>query len=163
MITGGLHGNEPAGYRAAEQIRHWPIKCGKLVVVPRVNTPGLRQNTRWLPGESEATRNANRNFPKSGGPDEACSLPVKALWEFIREQEPDWIVDLHEGFDFHVANPNSVGSSIIYFDTPDMQALASKIDREVNATIDDPNRKIVRRFKSGPVNGGLVRATVERL
>ena len=26
-ITGGLHGNEPAGNRAAEQIRHWPIQC----------------------------------------------------------------------------------------------------------------------------------------
>ena len=24
LITGGIHGNEPAGARAAEQIRHWP-------------------------------------------------------------------------------------------------------------------------------------------
>ena len=24
FITGGVHGNEPAGARAAEQIRHWP-------------------------------------------------------------------------------------------------------------------------------------------
>ena len=28
FITGGIHGNEPAGARAAEQIRHWPIKRG---------------------------------------------------------------------------------------------------------------------------------------
>lgn len=163
LITGGLHGNEPAGYRAAEQIRHWPIRRGKLIVVPRVNTPGLRQNTRWLPGEAKATRNANRNFPKSGGPNEARSVPVKAVWEFIREQKPDWVVDLHEGFDFHVANPKSDGSSIIYFDTPEMQRLAAKIHDRVNATIADPNRKIVKRSKSGPIDGGLVRATVERL
>ena len=26
FITGGVHGNEPAGARAAEQIRHWKIK-----------------------------------------------------------------------------------------------------------------------------------------
>ncbi len=163
LITGGLHGNEPAGYWAAEQIRHWPIKRGRLIVVPRVNSLGLRQNTRWLPDEAETTRNANRNFPKSGGPNEACSLPIKALWEFIQAQNPNWVIDLHEGFDFHVADPKSDGSSIIYFDTPEMQELASKIHNEVNATIDDPNRKIVRLSKSGPVNGGLIRATVERL
>jgi len=162
LITGGLHGNEPAGYRAAEQIRHWPIRRGKLIVVPRVNTPGLRQNTRWLPGLPEETRNANRNFPKSGGPNRARSVPIKALWGFIREQKPDWVVDLHEGFDFFVANPESDGSSIIYFDTPEMQKLAAKIHDEVNATIDDPGRKIVKRAK-GPINGGLVRATIERL
>jgi predicted deacylase len=163
LITGGLHGNEPASYRAAEQIRHWPIRRGKLLVVPRVNTPGLRQNTRWLPGEAEATRNANRNFPKSGGPNEARSVPVKALWEFIREQKPDWVVDLHEGFDFHVVNPKSDGSSIVYFDTSEMQELAAKIHHDVNATIDDPDRRIVKLSKSGPIDGGLVRAAVERL
>jgi predicted deacylase len=162
LITGGLHGNEPAGYWAAEQIRHWSIHCGKLVIVPRVNTPGLKQGARWLPGEPEATRNANRNFPKTGEPHEARSLPIKALWEFIQEQKPDWVVDLHEGFDFNIANPKSEGSSIIYFDTPEMQDLAVKIHADVNATIEDPNRKIVKRFKSGPVNGGLVRATIER-
>ncbi|MBM4089335.1 MAG: hypothetical protein FJ276_07885 [Planctomycetes bacterium] len=41
LITAGLHGNEPAGSRAAEQIRHWPIRRGRLIVVPRVNAPGL--------------------------------------------------------------------------------------------------------------------------
>jgi len=163
LITAGLHGNEPAGYRAAEQMRHWLVKRGRLIVVPGVNTPGLRQNTRWLPDEAEATRNANRNFPKSGGPNEASSLPIKALWEFIEKQKPDWIIDLHEGFDFRVTNPKSDGSSIIYFDTPEMQELASKIHNEINTTIDDPNRKIVKLSKSGPANGGLVRATVERL
>ena len=163
LVTGGLHGNEPAGYRAAEQIRHWPIRRGKLIVVPRVNTPGLNQSTRWLPGEPEATRNANRNFPKSGEPNEARSVPIKALWEFMQAQKPDWVVDLHEGFDFNIANPKSDGSSIIYFDTPEMQELAAKIHDDVNPTIEDPDRKIVKRSKSGPVNGGLVRAAVERL
>jgi predicted deacylase len=163
LVTGGLHGNEPAGYRAAEQIRHWPIRCGRLIVVPRVNTPGLKQSTRWLPGEPQPTRNANRNFPKSGEPNDARSLPIKALWEFIRAQRPDWVVDLHEGFDFHVVNSKSDGSSIIFFDTPEMQELATKIQKDVNAAIDDPQRKIVKLSNSGPVNGGLVRAAVERL
>ena len=44
-----------------------------------------------------------------------------------------------------------------------MQELAAKIHDDVNATIDDPDRKIVKRSKSGPINGGLVRAAVEQL
>ena len=163
MITAGLHGNEPAGYRATEQIRHWPVRRGRLIVVPRVNTPGLRQNTRWLPDEPEATRNANRNFPKTGEPNEARTVPVKAVWQLIQRQKPDWIVDLHEGYDFHVANPKSDGSSIIYFDRPPMQEIAAEIQAEVNAGIEDPKRKIVRLSGSGPAGGGLVRAAVERV
>ncbi len=163
LVAAGLHGNEPAGFRAAEQIRHWPLERGKLIVVPRVNSPGLLLGSRWLPGESEATRNANRNFPKTDGPDEAKAVPVRALWDFVQKQKPDWVVDLHEGYDFHIANPKSDGSSIIYFDTPEMQAIAGKIHDDVNATIDDPQRQIVKLSKSGPINGGLVRAAVERL
>ncbi len=163
LITAGLHGNEPAGYRAAEQIRHWPIRRGKLIVVPRVNTPGLNGSIRWLPGESKELRNANRNFPKRGEPNEARTVPIKALWKFMQANKPDWVVDLHEGFDFNIANSKSDGSSIIYFNTPEMQAIAAKICEDVNATIEDPDRKIVKRSKSGPVNGGLVRASVEQL
>ena len=37
IVTGGVHGNEPAGASAAEQIRHWPIRSGKLIVIPRLN------------------------------------------------------------------------------------------------------------------------------
>lgn len=163
LVTGGLHGNEPAGARAADQIRHWPITRGKIVVVPRVNTPGLQQNSRWLPGEPDATRNANRNFPKQDDPNEARSTPIKALWSFMQSQKPDWVVDLHEGFDFHVANSKSDGSSIIYLDQPEMQKIAAKIQADVNATIDNPDRKIVKLSKSGPIRGGLVRAAMERL
>jgi len=63
LIIGGIHGNEPAGYRAAEQIRHWPIVQGKLVVVPAANRLGLKANTRFLPGEPDERRDLNRNFP----------------------------------------------------------------------------------------------------
>ena len=48
-VTGGIHGNEPSGARAAEQIRHWPIERGKLIVVPRVNTAALELNQRRIP------------------------------------------------------------------------------------------------------------------
>ena len=54
MITGGVHGDEPAGAAAAEQIRHWTIRRGTLIVVPRANPPALAAKTRLIP---ESKRN----------------------------------------------------------------------------------------------------------
>ena len=50
MITAGVHGNEIAGPRAATQILNWKVTRGKLIVVPRVNQPALKKNTRRVPG-----------------------------------------------------------------------------------------------------------------
>ena len=66
-MTGGIHGNEPAGARAADQIRHWPLKKGRLIVVPKANIPGLKAGTRYMPGESKLLHNLNRNFPMTDG------------------------------------------------------------------------------------------------
>ncbi|MED5453349.1 MAG: succinylglutamate desuccinylase/aspartoacylase family protein, partial [Verrucomicrobiota bacterium] len=63
LITGGIHGNEPAGARAAEHIRHWPIKKGRLIIVPKANILGLKESSRYLPGEVKKLRDLNRNFP----------------------------------------------------------------------------------------------------
>ena len=59
VLTGGIHGNEPAGAGAAEQIRHWPIKRGRLIVVPSVNRPGLAKGT--IPSKTRTRANAASN------------------------------------------------------------------------------------------------------
>lgn len=65
LIVGGMHGNEPAGRWAAEQIQHWPIARGKLVVLPQVNRLGLAADSRWAPDyrNDRKLRDLNRNFP----------------------------------------------------------------------------------------------------
>ena len=49
VITGGVHGNEPAGAYAAEQIRHWKITRGKVIVIPRSNVQALNINKLLTP------------------------------------------------------------------------------------------------------------------
>jgi len=161
LVTGGVHGDEPAGYRAAGEIRHWPLARGRLVVVPRANVLGIGGDTRWITGEPKDRRDLNRNFPRTGAPNRASSGLGRALWAFIQDLKPDWVVDLHEGTDFHNVNPKSVGSSIVFFETPEMVAVAQAMQDAVNATIEDAERKIVLRTV-GPINGGLVRATAQR-
>lgn len=164
FLTGGVHGNEPAGSYAAEQIRHWLIKAGRLIVVPRVNTLGLAAATRWFPPlkDDEDQRDLNRNFPTAVW--ELPQSPVAAaLWELVEEQKPDFVIDLHEGFDFHTSNSESVGSSVIFTNSARRASLAEKMLSAVNATIDDVERRFEMLSRSGAAKGSLVRACTDRL
>ncbi|HJN82393.1 MAG TPA: succinylglutamate desuccinylase/aspartoacylase family protein, partial [Verrucomicrobiota bacterium] len=138
LVTGGIHGNEPAGARAAEHIRHWPIKKGRLIVVPRANIPGLKAGTRYLPGESENLHDLNRNFPMTDEKLVARGVLAASLWEFVESSRPDWLIDLHEGIDFHQINSKSVGSSIIDVKGEAAESVVPRMLEVVNAEIADP-------------------------
>ncbi len=163
FIIGGMHGNEPAGAAAAGQIRHWQITRGRLVVVPRANPPALAANTRGIPGEPTAAANLNRNFPRADAPDETPRGPIaEAIWEFVCEIRPDWVLDLHEGYDFHAANQSSVGSSIIHLNDEETTPHVERMLATVNAEVAEPEKQLVS-IPRGPVNSGLVRAAIAHL
>ncbi len=161
VVVGGIHGNEPAGYRAALQIQHWPIVKGRLVVLPQVNRLGLAANLRWAPDHrnDRTRRDLNRNFP-NGDRAGALTPLCQAIWKFIGDQKPDWVFDLHEGFDFHRLNSKSVGSSVIAF--PAQAEFAKALLKAVNADV-PKERHFDLLAKSGPVRGSLARACGEQL
>jgi predicted deacylase/glutamine amidotransferase-like uncharacterized protein len=161
MVVGGMHGNEQAGSRAAGQIRHWLPQRGKLVVLPRANGTGLDAGIRYVPNSPGELRDLNRNFPQTDGENLARGELAREIWALAKRFEPDWLLDLHEGSDFHQINKKSVGSSIIPTKGEGMDQAVSKALRAVNETIEDPKKKLVRlRY---PVNGSLARAAHERL
>ncbi len=161
MIVGGMHGNEPAGARAAEQIRNWPIKSGQLLVVPRANGTGLQAGIRFVPNSPKELRDLNRNFPKTDEANEPRGKLASEIWALAKKHRPDWVLDLHEGSDFHQINKKSVGSSIIPTKGEGLETAVKKALAAVNATIEEPKKKLVRlRY---PVNGSLARAVHERL
>lgn len=167
MILGGVHGNEPAGAYAAEQIRNWPITRGKLVVVPCVNRPGRAANTRFLPDAERDERDLNRNFPSRENRQSRSEL-AKAVWELTLEMEPDWVLDLHEGYEFNISHKppegkkKSVGTSIIYVSDDELDPLVERMIESVNAGIENADRKFVA-LGGGPVDGSWVRACVREL
>lgn len=163
LVVGGVHGNEPAGVRAAEQIRDWRVRRGRLIVVPRANRPGFEKGVRALPdlGGGQAA-DLNRLFPAEGAPEDLPEdEPARSIWMLVREWRPDWIVDLHEGFDFTRKNRRSVGSSVITSEADGAADAARRVLETINATIDDPDKTFV--LKSPPISGSLARAAAERL
>ncbi len=159
LVTGGVHGNEPAGVRAAEQIRHWPLAKGRLLVIPRCNVPGLEAGKRRMPGQPKEAADLNRNFPRTDEANAARGPAAKALWAFIQKHRPDYTVDLHEGYGFRSAGSKSVGSSIIRVPHPETRRLQDRMLEAVNAA--DPEHPFARL--RGGADGSLARACGERL
>lgn len=162
FIIGGMHGNEPAGAEAADQIRHWPIERGTLVVIPRANPPALARDVRRIPGKERQAGDLNRNFPATRSERGPVGPTAEHIWEFVVRLQPDWVLDLHEGYDFHVRNPRSVGSSIIHFDNEDTNPYVAEMLGAVNAEVDD-EEKVFQSIPRGPVETGLVRAAIHHL
>lgn len=168
IITGGIHGNEPAGYRAADQIRHWPIRRGKLIVIPRVNTFGLDADIRYVPEAPEDQKDLNRNFPSPGIADNPRGEIATAVWQFVVEQDPDWVFDLHEGYEFNISHrpkngkSKSVGSSIIYDRSQPLAPMVERMLTITNSSVSDPDRKFVLRGM-GPKKTTLASAVIDVL
>lgn len=169
LIVGGMHGNEPAGSVAAEQIRHWPVKAGKLIVIPRANVLALEANTRLTPGFPDEESNLNRNFPpvseKTSGEVVPRGKLAGALWRFAIKMKPDWVLDLHEGFDFHISHKpeeggkRSVGSSIIYRGGEELDSIVAVMIDAANDSVTDPEKTFVP-IPRGPVSTGLANACI---
>lgn len=158
LVTGGLHGNEPAGARAARQIAGWKIASGRLIVIARTNELALLANERRTPGVERAEGDLNRQFPRAEG-GHANGLLAQAVWDLLREQRPDYLIDLHEGFDFTRRNPKSVGNSVIA--TAPLQDLGRGMIAAVNATIEEPEKHF--SLKRQPVLGSLARSAFDVL
>jgi glutamine amidotransferase-like uncharacterized protein len=161
ILMGGIHGDEPAGAAAAEQIRHWPICRGTLAVLPRANPPALAAHSRNIPGAGPSTANLNRNFPKKDQPKTPLDEPARAIWNWIQTLKPDWVIDLHEAGGIRGTGSKSVGSSIIVSESPEVEQAAKLMLEAVNGTISEKKKWFVRL--APPIDGSLARAAAEHL
>lgn len=163
LLVGGVHGDEPAGAFAADQIRHWPLTRGKLIVIPRANRPALAAKSRRLPGLEGDDGDLNRHFPAKDGESGTKSPLAGAIWEFVKEAKPDWVIDLHEGTEIHRINPESVGSTLIYLADQKTDPLFEHALAAVNASIEDPQKLFLPLSRTGGSQGSLVTSARELL
>ncbi|MCH2132857.1 MAG: BPL-N domain-containing protein [Phycisphaerales bacterium] len=160
MITGGIHGDEPAGALAARQIADWTVARGTLVVLPRCNPPALAVRDRRVPDLEGAAGDLNRHFPPPSEAQVVTDEQAARIWNFLGARKPDVLLDLHEGYGFRAAGSKSVGSSVITHRRNDNAQQKAMLDA-VNIEIDDDQRVFVPLYSA--IKGSLVRAAAERL
>lgn len=143
-IISGVHGNEPAGcYTLTNLIKDgifdfWSYYGLYIRIIPCVNKYGLKNNTRY--SDNKINPDINRNFLENG------LDPISK--ELIRlTKDFDIILDFHEGYDFHLRNSKSIGSTI----TPDNSSESIKL---ANICVDKVNENIIDPLKKFTVLNG---------
>lgn len=109
MVFGGVHGNEPGGWLAAEEIARWRPTSGGLIVLPRLNRLSAQAFVRTVDGFGDL----NRSYP--GNPDSPLPMSRMAaeVVKVARHYRPKWLFDLHESWMFYSERGASGGTAFI--------------------------------------------------
>jgi len=148
MIIGGIQGDEPGGYIAADLYADMLLEKGNLIVIPRANFYSIRKNKRGVNGDMN--RKFSPKAPKHGDYDDRIVEILKQLMS-----RSDVLLNLHEGSGFYypeyvslMRNPMKYGQSIIidaltYTHTDgktiDLEGPALRVIKEINRNIKNPD------------------------
>ena len=91
-LVSGIHGNEPAGWKAAEKIGETGIWMREHSIWSDRSMPGEQQKNERCTKE---TRDINRNFPGDADGWDAERI-ADAVYQDIAKIQPDLVLDLHE-------------------------------------------------------------------
>ncbi|MEN6325947.1 MAG: succinylglutamate desuccinylase/aspartoacylase family protein [Syntrophomonas sp.] len=153
MFVGGVHGNEPAGYKAANIVKDYTIKKGTLLVIPNANLPADRIGNRTSSGSFDL----NRCFPRTSR-ESADNVLSKAIYSAVKRYDVDWLVDMHEGVNYtSVKSSSSVGQSLIYYPDSATRNISQRIVSSLNQNISTSYKKF--SLLTYPVQGSLSRAS----
>lgn len=97
LVLGGVHGNEPGGWLAAEEVAGWMPTFGSLLVIPRANLLA----TRMMERTTAELGDLNRLYP--GAPDAPAPMArmAFAILEVAREFGATVLLDMHESWAFY--------------------------------------------------------------
>jgi succinylglutamate desuccinylase len=153
MIVGGVHGNETAGYKAADIVKDYSITRGTLLVLPQANKLAIQQHRRYTRGGSDL----NRDFPRTSS-QSADNTLSRSIYKVVRDYDVDWLIDMHEGYDYSTNKANSsVGQTLIYYPSTTTATMAKGIVNTLNKGISSSYREFhLLRY---PTAGSLSRAS----
>ena len=145
MIIGGIQGDEPGGYLAADLYADLLLKRGNLIVVPRANFYSIKKNRRGVFGDM------NRKFSSDSTITDDYDYRIVDILKNLMSQS-DVLLNLHEGSGFYypeyiseMKNPLRYGQSIIV-DTPQYVCPDSHVinlEEPAKRVIEEMNRNII--------------------
>lgn len=155
FVIGGIHGDEQAGWMAAEQLRsEVRIESGTLYILSPANAYGAQHLVRPLADRWDL----NRIFPgdADGGDGEKLAHEI---FSAIEQASPDLVLDLHEALPRR-ENRDYLGGSIIFTSMDNMEAFILSLleQSESGALCSTP-----LNYFSGAPRGSLNRVVTETL
>ncbi|WP_457570313.1 M14/M99 family metallopeptidase [Desulfurobacterium sp.] len=139
LVIGGIHGNEPGAYKAADMLMDVEVEKGELIVLPRSNFTSILAFKRGYNGDM------NRKFASISDKDPDYPY-VQRIKSVIEEYKPDVVLSLHDGFGFHSVNKNAWGQCIVIDEKVykgfNLYSVASAVSSYVNRFISRREWKI---------------------
>jgi hypothetical protein len=156
LLLGTIHGNEPAGSVALNEFikEYTGNKKIKFIVVPTVNRCG-----KMLCMRNNILFDMNRQFTA-----DAHNTGFNINKKIIKLiDQADFILDFHEGYDYHIINKKSIGSTLSPSNTDESYIVAKKILTKLNnSLITDPNKKFMILInQSNASNNNLINENPE--
>ena len=142
FVMGGCHGDEPAGYLAADKIAKWRVTRGTLWVLPRAHRQAIARKMRAYPG------NMNNMFPGKANGNDMEKLAY-GIWSVIKTAKPDVLISLHESRDFHARDASRYGQTLA-FDFPELVPTMQKALDRTNPDIKPKLHKFLNFVKPFP-------------
>lgn len=141
MIQGGIQGDEPTGFLAAQILAESRVLKGNLIVVPRANVPSIHVHQRSV--NVDMNRRFDRDYNQFY--EDRLARAVR----FLLSQSSAFI-HLHEGTGFYdpeyvspLRNPSRWGQSIIIdantHERLDLARLVNAALVEINASVKEPD------------------------
>jgi hypothetical protein len=149
-LLGGVHGNEPGGWMAAERLLEtMRPTVGALIILPRANKLAIGSFVRT----TDEMGDLNRAYP--GKPD---GLPMEQMAaqivDFLREFRVSVLVDMHESWAFYKDRPQNgtafLGQTVATNPVDPGASLAQAVVATVNETIRSSQEELF--FREFPRN-----------
>jgi Succinylglutamate desuccinylase / Aspartoacylase family len=109
VVLGGVHGNEPGAWLAADQVAAWEPAAGSLVVIPRCNVQGIAGFVRT----TEEIGDLNRLYPGNLESELLMEQMAATILELAREFEAQILLDMHESWAFYAEYPPNSGTGAL--------------------------------------------------
>lgn len=154
MVQGGIQGDEPTGFLAAQILTKSRVVKGNLIVVPRANVPSIHVHQRAV--NVDMNRRFDRDYNQFY--EDRLARAVRFLLS-----QSSALIHLHEGSGFYdpvyvspLRNPSRWGQSIIIdantHDQLDLARLVNNALEEINATVKEQDYRFklfnTRTFES---------------
>lgn len=109
MVIGGVHGNEPGGWLAADEVATWKPVIGSLLVVPRSNVRAIASFVRTF----DDIGDLNRLYPGSAASPLFMEQMAFQFLETCREFSVEILLDMHESWAFYAEYPPNSGTGAL--------------------------------------------------
>ncbi|MFW6149160.1 MAG: succinylglutamate desuccinylase/aspartoacylase family protein [Atribacterota bacterium] len=135
MIMAGVHGDELAGIEALKQyMEDIKLERGTVIIIPEANKEAIEHRVRALSPEEDL----NRNYP--GDPaSEGIERLAGEIFKIMKNNEIDFLLDLHESADYYNKNSSFYGQTIVLDDNSNfLQEIANYLVNKLNSSIVSP-------------------------